>query len=254
MEKELFENYKKRLSNIFEFTVPYSGTIDEENDNQEQNMGGDMSEGMPPQDMPQDNGQQQMPMDNGGMQDMGGGDMNMQQPEGFNPQVEGDITQDDFNVGDNAQQEQPSSEDHVVDISEFTDSQKETEEEISKMDNKFGKIMKQLGSFEELLRQNDSKIEELKAEFEKRNPTQIEKLSMQTSKSYPFDITPEEYWKNKEQTSNYSTENDKNGKEQGQYVITQKDINGATNWNDIANSLDDDDFIYNQTLDGVLKY
>jgi len=123
----------------------------------------------------------------------------------------------------------------------------------SQVGGKFDKVMKALGAFEELLRANDEKIEDLKAEFEKRNPTQIEKLSMQTDKSYPFNVTPEEFWKQKEATSNYSTENDDNGKEQGQYVITANDVNGDTNWKAIADSLDDDDFMYHQTLDKIMK-
>ena len=113
--------------------------------------------------------------------------------------------------------------------------------------------MKALGAFEELLRANDRKIEDLKAEYEKRNPTQIEKLSMQTAKSYPFNVTPEEFWKEKEATSNYSTEDDDNGKGQGQYQITANDIAGATDWKSISDSLDDDDFMYNQTLAKVMS-
>jgi hypothetical protein len=76
---------------------------------------------------------------------------------------------------------------------------------------------------------------------------------MQTAKSYPFNVTPEEYWEEKEKTSNYSTENDENGVKQGQYVITKNDVNGGTDWKSISDSLDDDDFMYNQTLNGILK-
>ena len=100
---------------------------------------------------------------------------------------------------------------------------------------------------------NDDKIEQLKAEFERRNPTQVEKLSMNTAKGGPFNVSPEEYWDEKQATSNYSIEDDDNGKEQGQYVITANDVNGSVDWKSIADSLDDDDFMYHQTLNGVLK-
>lgn len=258
-DNKLFEETKKRLQHIFEFTVPYSGTVDEADDqnaedpNQEMN---DMGNGeqMPdngmniPQGnnnnnnaMPQDGGNEVMPDDGG--QPVSG-------PEGFDPQVNdqiegGDISQEDFN--DNM----PGEDDDVIDISDLTDSQKETEKDIEKMDNKFGEIMKQLGSFEELIKNNDEKIEDLKAEFEKRNPTQIEKLGMRAAQSYPFNVSPEEYWKNKEATSNYQIGDD--GKEQGQYVITKKDVDGDVDWKSIADSLDDDDFMYKQTLQGVLN-
>ena len=59
-------------------------------------------------------------------------------PEGFSPQFDdnaafggGDISNSDFEGGDT-----PSPDDDVVDISEFTDSQKETEKDIEKLDNK----------------------------------------------------------------------------------------------------------------------
>ena len=113
--------------------------------------------------------------------------------------------------------------------------------------------MNAIKSFEDAVKGNDKKIEDLKAEIEKRNPTQIEKLSMQTAHSYPFNITPEEYWKEKEATSNYSTESDNNGVGQGQYVITADDVNGNVNWKQIYDTLQDKDSMYNQTLQNILN-
>lgn len=180
-----------------------------------------------------------------------------QGPEGFNPQgpdpamggdpsMDGDISADSFDT------QQPG--DEVLDVTELTDKQDEIEKEIHSVGGKFEEVLKAIGSFEELLRSNDEKIENLKAEIERRNPTQIEKLGNRKNLSYPFNVTPEEYWDNKESTSNYSTEDDDNGKEQGQYVITANDVNGDTNWHEIAKSLDDKDFLYNQTLDKLLKF
>ena len=177
---------------------------------------------------------------------MGGDDSAAAGPEGFNPQ--GDLSAADFGGGE---QEQPG--DEVLDVTELTDKQEDIEKEVSKVSDKFDKVIKAIGAFEELLRANDDKIEDLKAEFEKRNPTQVEKLSMQTAKSYPFNVTPEEFWKEKEATSNYSTEDDENGVKQGQYVITANDVKGDTNWKAIADSLDDEDFMYHQTLDKIMQ-
>lgn len=173
-------------------------------------------------------------------------------PQGFNPQVPapgGDISNADFDAA-GADMQQPG--DEVLDVTELTDKQEDIEKEVGEIGGKFDKVMKALGAFEELLRANDQKIEDLKAEYERRNPTQVEKLSMQTAKSYPFNVTPEEFWKEKEATSNYSTEDDDNGKEQGQYQITANDVAGATDWKAISDSLDDDDFMYNQTLAKVM--
>lgn len=206
----------------------------------DQSMGGDAA---PDMDMPDQNMDMNADPNMGGDQNMGGG------PQGFNPE-EGEGIEGEMGMDDGFDQMQPD--DEVIDVDDLTNAQEETEKEVSKINSKFDKVLKAIGAFEELLQSNDAKIEALKSEFEKRNPTQVEKLSMQTARSYPFNVTPEEYWEEKEATSNYSTEDDKNGKEQGQYVITQKDIDGETNWSDIAKSLNGDDFMYNQTLKGVL--
>ena len=170
-------------------------------------------------------------------------------PEGFNPQGEFGPTGDPAPTGELGQ---PAPDDDVIDISDFTDSQEKMEDDIDKIDGKFAKVMKAIGAFEELLRSNDEKIEDLKAEFERRNPTQVEKLGIQQANSYPFNVNPNEYWKEKEATSNYSTEPDDNGKEQGQYVITADDVNGDVNWKGIYDSLNDD-FLYHQTLDKIVR-
>lgn len=192
------------------------------------------------------------PMDPNAAPDAGTGDEEAAAPpQGFNPQpaTGGDISAADFDAAGGDMQ-QPG--DEVLDVTELTDKQEDIEKEVSEIGGKFDKVMKALGAFEELVRANNEKIEDLKAEYERRNPTQVEKLSMQTAKSYPFNVTPEEFWKEKEATSNYSTEDDDNGKEQGQYQITANDVAGATDWKTISDSLDDDDFMYNQTLAKVM--
>ena len=216
--------------------------------------GGDMGGGMPPMDggapMDQNAGE---PAPGG---DMGGGmpqDGGAQAPEGFNPQVPQDgmdagMPPMDGGIPDSGGL-QPD--DDVIDISDLTDSQEETQEEVDKLGDKFDKVMKYLGQFEELIRSNDEKINDLKAEFERRNPTQVEKLSMQTANSYPFSETPEQYWNNKEKTSNYRTEDDENGTKQGQYVITKNDVDGSVDWKSIADTLDDFDIMH-QTMKNTM--
>ena len=173
-----------------------------------------------------------------------------QTPQGFNPQdmgggmEGGDITPADFEGGANP-------DDNVIDVSELTDSQEATQEKVEKFSDEFEKVFQVLGQWEELIKSNNEKIEDLKAEFEKRNPTQVEKLSMQTAKSGPFNVKPEDYWNEKEATSNYSTEPDNNGKEQGQYVITKDDVEGITDWKAIADSISDD-ALYHPTLKNTM--
>lgn len=280
-KKELMtEAAKKRFQQILEFTN-YGGNriddssylIDEEGDdeNQDDPAMDDMGNGAPAGGdamQPQGGGMPDSPdagMDMGGGMPQGGdmsqgmGGNTTQQgennttPEGFNPQdmgggmpqdMSGDLSQSDFEGG-----VQPD--DDVVDVSDLTDAQEETEESVEKLEGKFDKMLQYLGQWEEMIKSNNEKIEDLKAEFEKRNPTQVEKLSMQTANSYPFNVTPEQYWAEKEKTSNYRTEDDDNGKEQGQYVITKNDVDGTTDWKGIADSLDDD-AIYHPTLKNTM--
>ena len=264
MKKDVtLEESKKRFQQILEFTYYGRGQRlmgeagDEQQDanlDQTSNEGGvgEMQPNeMQPNDMP--------PMDNQGgdmntndvaPQDGATGmpDNNVQAPQGFNPQDTGD------NVNDISQEDfasDVSPDDNVVDVSELTDTQKETEEKVEKFGDKFDEIFKVLGQWEELLKSNNEKIEDLKAEFEERNPTQVEKLSMQTAKSGPFNVKPEEYWNEKEKTSNYSTDNDNNGVEQGLYVITKNDVDGTTDWKSIADSISDD-VMYRPTLKNTM--
>jgi len=291
-DNQLFEDVKKRLNMLCEYDAKkglsemtvFPSTVDEADDDPNAQddgagnggaSGGDMggmdtnaAGAMPPAPGGDMGGMDPnaaggaMPPAPGG--DMGGMDPNAaggamppanpnaggaQTPEGFNPQD--DLSADSFNAsaGD---MEQPG--DEVLDVTELTDKQDDIEKEIHEVGGKFDEVLKAIGSFEELIRANDEKLEDLKAEIERRNPTQIEKLGNQKSLSYPFNVSPEEYWKDKEETSNYSTEDDDNGKEQGQYVITANDVNGDTNWQAIAKSLEDKDFLYNQTLDKLVKF
>ena len=285
MAKDINKIWESRLDTLFNYDpkkgiineyVVLPNTMDEEGDDAEQDpaadpnaaaggdaaaMGADPAAGGDPNAMGAD------PMAGGDPAAMGGdpsamsgdpaamgGDPNAEAggatpPEGFNPQGAFGPTGDPDPAGE---LEHPAPDDDVIDISDFTDSQEKMEDDIDKIDGKFAKVMKAIGAFEELLRSNDEKIEDLKAEFERRNPTQVEKLGMQQANSYPFNVNPNEYWKEKEATSNYSTEPDDNGKEQGQYVITADDVNGDVNWKGIYDSLNDD-FLYHQTLDKIVR-
>ena len=259
---------KSRFQQIMEYTTRRNKYTDEADDQpQDPETGGAPMDGADPMaggapadpngDMPPQGGDMGAgptagadPMDGSAPADPAAGEA-PQGPEGFNPQVPQDGMGGDP-MADGAPMDgglQPD--DDVIDVSDLTDSQEETQEDIDKLDAKFDKVMKYLGQFEELIKSNDDKINDLRAEFERRNPTQVEKLSMQTANSYPFSETPADYWANKEKTSNYRTEDDQNGTKQGQYVITKNDIDGAVDWKNIADSLDDFDIMH-QTMKNTM--
>lgn len=282
MEANAYKQQKERFQKIFEYTI-LGNTIDEDGGDKQQQP--QDAPPMPPQDggqpmgqdgqmPPQDGGQptgpdmgggQPMGPDMGGGQPMGpdmGGDPQGGQniPQGLNPQP--DITQGDFEgdggmpMGPDMGDGQPAPEDDVVDITDLTDKQEETQEEIEGFNEKFVAVLDKIKQFTDMIKSNDEKIDQLKAEFEKRNPTQLEKLSMHTAKGEPFNVDPTTYWDEKEATSNYRTEDDNNGKGQGQYTITANDINSGNDWRTIASSLnsdDDDDIILNQSLSKLLS-
>ena len=266
----IVEEAMKRFQQITEYILAQEGSIleageegaDDPNAMGGDPMGGDPMGGGDPNAMGADpnamgadpNAMGADPNAMGGDPNAMGGDPNAMggeagTPEGFDPQ--GGM---DMNGGDpNAMGAEPMQpEDEVIDVDELTDSQEETEKEVSKINSKFDKVLKAIGAFEELLRSNDEKIEDLRNEFEKRNPTKVEKLHMQTARSYPFNQTPEEYWKQKEATSNYEII-DNDDKEAGKFVITTDDLNSNENWKEISDTLDDD-LLFNQTLNKILGF
>ena len=268
--KQIVEEYKKRFAQILEFTMGDSNVVAEDGEEQpegEEAMPQDGgAEGMgDPNAMPQQDtnmgGDPSMIGDPNAM----GGDPNMMDPNagaaedvagGFNPQGAEGGMQDPNMMGDpNAMGGDTSMmqpDDEVVDITDLTDAQEATQEEISQFDEKFAKAISAIKSLESLIKQNDSKIEDLETEFKKRNPTPMEKMNNRRTISYPFNVSPEDYWKEKEAEGVYSTEDDNNGKDSEEYTITAGDINNNNNWKDISDSLDD--FMYNQTLSNLLKF
>ena len=223
-KKNIVEEYKKRFQQILEFTTPNTSMV---------TAGGLNEEG-------------EEPVEGDADPNAMGGNPGAMGPDGGMDPMGGDPGMDTM---------QPD--DEVVDITELTDAQEETLEGVEEVDEKFVKALKAIKSIEILINKNNehinAKIADIENEIKRRNPTATEKMSNRQSVSYPYTISPEEYWKDKEKTSNYSTENDNNGKEQEQYVITNADVNGATDWKTISDSLDDN-ILYNQTLNNILKF
>lgn len=141
--------------------------------------------------------------------------------------------------------------DEVIDVTDITDSQNDIKDDIAKLNKRYEKVLGAIGEFEKLIHASNEKIDDLKAEYEKRNPTPIERLNMQTAKSHPFSETPEGYWKEKEATSNYRTGSDNNGKDDPQYTITVGDVMDS-DWKGIADSMDDVNLACNQSLRNLL--
>lgn len=273
-KERIVEEYKKRFKQILEYSSANDLNFDMVSEaDDEPTEGGEDPMGEPPMDggqMP-DMGGEQMP-DMGGDPNAMAGDPNMTGGDpyatdgdltgGFNP--EGSDTQDPSMMGGDPNamagdmgMDTMQPDDEVVDITELTDAQEATQEELESFDSKFTKAIKAIEKIESMINTNNKniadKISEIENEMKRRNPTPMEKLSNRAANSYPFNVSPKEYWDEKEKTSNYSTDNDNNGKDQEQYTITVGDLNNATDWKNISDSLDDN-LLYNQTLNNILKF
>ena len=135
--------------------------------------------------------------------------------------------------------EQPGPDDSVIDIDDLTSAQEETNSIVQDIQTKFDKLLGVVDKFERFIAKNDSEIDSLKQELEKRNPTPLEKLDLRTvNDSYPFNVKPTDYWKDKEATSNYRVGGDTDEVPE-QYDLHQSDIDDVANWKEIADSLDD---------------
>lgn len=259
-KEDLVKKYKleeavKKFQKINEYTF-YSPTMVEDDQDQGDNemqpmdvpqggdpnaMGGGMPQGepqggqMPPQgDMGQD--QEQMGM--GQEPPMGnGGEMNMDVPQGGEelPPMGGD-GEDIEDV--EMDTEQPG--DEVVDVDDLTQSQETTEFKVDDLDSKLDKVLKVISKFNDAIEANDQKIEDLKQEFAKRNPTAEETLNLRSMSSYPFSERPDEYWKKQQETHpNYNVISDNDvptSEEQKEFEIRRGDIDNF-NERDVMKSL-----------------
>lgn len=171
-------------------------------------------------------------------QDMGGG----QQPapgmdagpvDGVGTDLEDMGTDVDGGISD--------SNEEVIDVDDLTNAQAETERKVDAVDGKLGSILQAVQTLQSVIDNNDRKIEDLKAEIERRNPTPEEKLDIRSQSSYPYNSTPKEYWdgKNADPNSNYvaSYDNDLPSSTNSKFDILSQDLNNI-NLKKISDSLD----------------
>ena len=181
---------------------------------------------------------------------MGGGDPNAQDPMGADP-MGADPMEDQ--MGD-----EPADDGETIDIDGLTQAEEKLNvkqnhigRDLSKVDNRITTLIKTINNLLTKVDSNNSEIESLKAEFEKRNPTQTEKLNLRSLDSYPFNVKPNEYWAEKAKQGGYEAYSDNDEPTTKEYVITNDDVDNPSD--DIANTffkIDDDDI---QTLEKMFN-
>ena len=124
--------------------------------------------------------------------------------------------------------------------------------DFAKVDNKIEKLIDTIANLQTALDSNNSELESLKAEFEKRNPTQTEKLDLRGAiDSYPFNVRPDDFWANKmKERGNYEVYADNDKSTEDQYTITANDIEDLPSEISKTFSIEDDDI---QTLEKMFR-
>ena len=195
-ENNLYEAHKQFMR-LCEWSFVSRNVMEDDDEEQNANMGGDMN--------------QQDPMQ--------GGDM----PMGDDPMMGGEDMGEDEEVIDVEEltdaQEKMNSKVNVVGRN------------LGDVDDKIETLMQSLSKMEQMINNNNAEIAAFKQEFEKRNPTQTEKLNLRSLDSYPFNVNPKEYWEEKgiDPNSNYSGEADNDKSTTQEFVITNSDVDQFDN-------------------------
>ena len=200
----------------------------------------------------------QDPMAGGAQDPAAGGDAGGMDPAasqgvpGFNPQPAQDTDPAATVEGsfDEATPDAGGEEEEVIDVDELVDGQKRNEDAISKLTDKFEQFLEKFSEFQGELKANSDFMAKLDSDFQKRNPTSVEKMTMRSLQSKPFQETPEEYMKN-DAPENYSPEDDNNGVGEPRYTITRDDVRNATDYQEIAKTLRDNE---NASLKNLLGF
>ena len=252
-ENNLYEAHKQFMR-LCEWSFVSRNVMEDDDEEQNANIGGDMNQQDPMQggDMPMGDdpmmGGEQNPMQGGeGEQNLEmGGDMNQQDPmQGGDMPMGDDPMMGDEGMGDMSPMDDPmmggedmGEDEEVIDVEELTDAQEKMNSKVNvvgrnlgDVDDKIEALMQSLSKMEQMINNNNAEIAAFKQEFEKRNPTQTEKLNLRSLDSYPFNVNPKEYWEEKgvDPNSNYSGEADNDKSTTQEFVITNSDVDQFDN-------------------------
>lgn len=252
-ENNLYEAHKQFMR-LCEWSFVSRNVMEDDDEEQDANMGGDMNQqnqmqggDMPMGDDPMMGGEQD-PMQGGeGEQNPEmGGDMNQQDPmQGGDMPMGDDPMMGGEGMGDMPPMDDPmmggedmGEDEEVIDVEELTDAQEKMNSKVNvvgrnlgDVDDKIEALMQSLSKMEQMINNNNAEIAAFKQEFEKRNPTQTEKLNLRSLDSYPFNVNPKEYWEEKgiDPSSNYSGEANNDKSTTQEFVITNSDVDQFDN-------------------------
>lgn len=240
LKENNLEHVYKRLQAINEYVITNGHTMEAD---EMQPQDDDMTQNPnTPQMPPQDGGDEQMSQD-AGMQQAPEPDPTMGAEATDNgigdPMVMGEEMPTDDMGGED---DEVGPDDEVIDVDDLTTSQESTEYKIDGVNDKLSKLLSIAGKFAKAIQANDEKLEDLRAEMEKRNPTDMERINLRSQNSQPFNVNPGEYWNDvKSRKPNYQVIADNDvapNDEDKVYTITDDDLKNF-NTSDIAKSFSD---------------
>jgi hypothetical protein len=232
IKEQVAKDYYKRFKQLFEYNFYAGGdTMDEAG---EEDKAPPPDQGAPPADqsapavdvspqsqLPQNEVPQQTP---GQEAPPAGGEAPMDQPPMDGEQPMDGSEFEDVNV---------EEDDNVIDITDLTDAQEQTNSDVAQLDSKFDqfnqfaeKLTQALEKIVQRAEENENEIQSVKDEIIKRAPTPNEKLNIRTLDSSPYNQKISDYWEKVAATNpNYSitADNGGNKKEDEEYVLYDTD-------------------------------
>ena len=121
--------------------------------------------------------------------------------------------------------------DDVISVDELTHAQEHMNKKVNSVgktlegfDEKMQQLFQALSVMQNMINNNNSKIEAFKNEFEKRNPTQSERLNLRSLDSAPFNEKPADYWNKKNMEGGYQIYSDNDEPTTKEWKITNDDV------------------------------
>lgn len=162
------------------------------------------------------------------------------EPAGEEP-VEGDGSEDDGldadvdgEDGDEVETDEMEEGDEVIDVDDLTTSQEETERELGDVNKNMVTLLKVVKKCIQAISDNDKKLEDLMAEYERRNPTEDEKTNVRVKQGAPFTGDTNSFWS--ERGQRMYDDNMVDPRHDTEYIITLDDVKDS-NMKEVADSI-----------------
>lgn len=140
-------------------------------------------------------------------------------------------TEDD---SDDTETDEMEEGDEVIDVDDLTMSQEETERELGTVNKNMVTLLKVVNKCIQAISDNDKKLEDLMAEYERRNPTEDEKTNVRVRQGVPFTDDANSFWSDRGQRM--YDDNMIDPRHYTEYIITLDDVKDA-NTKDVADSI-----------------